>query len=131
VTIHLNLPAAAAGVSQGYLHIRGTRTDVDTVVPYWYAVTDQKPAVIPILSAPVSGPAGSAQRILFRVLDANGVLLSAVAPTVKVVSGSGTAQTVSLGEVSFTAFVRLGLAGSNVFEIDAGAASVQVSIQAQ
>src|SRR5205823_6295370 len=68
VNLRLGISDPAVGVSQGYLHIRGTRGDVDAVVPYWYAVSDQAPAEIPVLSSPDSGLAGSLQRITFRVI---------------------------------------------------------------
>jgi minor extracellular serine protease Vpr len=131
VDLRLRVSDAAVGVSQGYLRLRGSRSDTDTVVPYWYAVTDQTPANIPVLAAPDAGLAGSLQRITFRVIDRSGVPLTTTAPTVKVVGGSGSAQAVSSNDVNFIAAVRLGLGGANIFEIDAGAASVQVIIQSQ
>jgi minor extracellular serine protease Vpr len=131
VNLRLGVSDPAVGVSQGYVRLRGSRSDTDTVVPYWYAVSDHTPANIPVLAAPDSGLAGSLQRITFRVIDRNGVPLTNTVPTVKVIGGSGSAQAVSSNDVNFTAAVRLGLGGANIFEIDAGAASVQVIIQSQ
>jgi subtilisin family serine protease len=131
INLQLSVSDPAVGISQGYLHLRGTQTDADTVVPYWYAMTDQAPAGITLLASPDQGLAGSLQRIQFRVVDRNGVPLVAVAPSVKVIGGSGTAQGVSFADPNFIASVRLGLGGANIYEIDVGAASVQVVIQTQ
>jgi subtilisin family serine protease len=131
VNLRLGISAPAAGVSQGYVQIQGTRTGVNTVVPYWYAASDQTPSDIPVLSQPDTGPAGSLQRIVFRVVDRYGVPLGLALPSVKVVGGSGLAQGVSSDDPNFVASVRLGQGGANIYEIDAGAASVQVIIQTQ
>ena len=58
----------AAGESQGYVRTRGARAGVDLLVPYWYAVPDQTPFDIPVLSNPGTARA-SLQRIGFRVID--------------------------------------------------------------
>jgi len=130
VRVRLAVSAPLAGVSEGYLHIRSTRSDVDTIVPYWYAATDQQAFDIPILSAPSTGRTGSLQRINFRVIDRSGVPLFDTLPAVRVISGEGTVSSVTRNDVSFQALIRLGL-GANTFAIEAGQASVQVSIQAQ
>jgi subtilisin family serine protease len=131
LNLRLNVSSPAAGVSQGYVRIRAAGGDVETVLPYWFAISDQKPADIAVLSSPDSGVAGSIQRIQFRVVDSSGVPLTAVLPTAKVVGGSGAVQTVAGGQPNFTATVRLGQAGANIYEIDAGPASVQVVIQTE
>jgi hypothetical protein len=131
INLQLSVSNPATGISQGSVHLRGSRTDADTVVPYWFALSDQIPADIALLSAPDSGAAGSTQRIAFRVVDRNGVPLSALAPTVRVLGGSGSAQTVSFTDPNFVAAVRLGSGGANIYEIDAGSVSVQVIIQTQ
>jgi subtilisin family serine protease len=131
VTLRLAASAPVAGVSQGYLRIRSSRTDVETVVPYWYAATDQQPFEIVILSAPASGRGGSLQRINFRVIDRSGVPVFTILPTARVITGDGTVTSVVRNDLNFQAQIRLGDFGPNVFEIDAGQASIQVSIQAQ
>ncbi|MEI4896527.1 hypothetical protein Q8G71_35120, partial [Klebsiella pneumoniae] len=52
VSLRMPATAPAEGQAQGRLRIRGTRSDVETVIPYWYAVPDQVPADIAVLSAP-------------------------------------------------------------------------------
>jgi minor extracellular serine protease Vpr len=131
VTVRLTAAAPATGASQGYLRIRSSGTDVETTVPYWFASTDQQPFQIPVLSAPASGRSGSLQRINFRVVDRSGVPVSNVFPTVRAISGEGTVANVTRGDLNFQAQIRLGDFGANVFEIDAGAASIQVSIESQ
>ena len=130
LAVRLALSAPLAGVSEGYVHIRSTRSDVDTIVPYWYAATDQQAFDIPILSAPTTGRTGSLQRINFRVVDRSGVPLFDTLPAVRVINGEGTVSSVTRNDFSFQALIRLGL-GANTFAIEAGPASVQVSIQAQ
>ena len=131
LNLRLSVTEAAVSVSQGYLRIRGSRSDAESVVPYWYAVTDQAPADIAILAAPDTGFAGSLQRIVFRVVDRNGVILSSAAPTVTVIGGSGSSQSVITSEPNYTATVRLGAGGANIYQIVAGSASAQVIIQTQ
>ena len=132
-TVSLRLAGSGplAGVSQGFVYIRGTRTGVDTVVPYWYAATDQQPFEIPVLSAPAAGRAGSLQRIDFRVVDRSGVPVFDPLPGVQAIGGGGIVTNVTRNDLSFQALVRLGDFGANRFEIDAGQATVQVAIEAQ
>jgi hypothetical protein len=134
-SVALRMPASepAEGQAQGYLRIRGTRSDVETLVAYWYAFPDQVPADIAVLSAPGSGSAGALQRIIFRVVDRSGLAILTPPPVVSVAGGSGAVENLVSDDLfspgSFIAVVRLGLAdSSNIFEIRAGAVSTQVSI---
>ncbi len=131
IKVRLTATSLLAGASQGFVHIRSSRTDVDTVVPYWYALTDQQPFDIPVLAAPLSGRSGSVQRISFRVVDRSGVPVFDSFPAVRVISGDGVVTNVSRNDLSYLAVIRLGSFGTNVFEIDAGQASVQVNIEAR
>ena len=134
--LNLRLPQALLlpGQYEGYVHIHGTRTSVDTVVPYWFGVSDLQPASLPILSAPVAAAAGSVQQVVFRVIDRAGVPLTGATPSARVLSGLGSVEGVVpqnfTSPGAFSVGVRLDtLRGVNVFEIDAGNASVQVSIE--
>jgi subtilisin family serine protease len=130
--VHFSASPPADGQSQGYLHIRSAQTGMDTVVPYWFAVPDQIPFDIPVLSNPGLAQAGSIQRIGFRVIDRSGVPVTTVAPTLKVVTGSGSTFSVSFDGVNYLGVVRLGSdTPGNVYQIDAGPASVQFSITGQ
>jgi hypothetical protein len=130
--VHFSASPPAAGQSQGYLHIRSAQTGMDTVVPYWFAVPDQVPFDIPVLSNPGVAPAGSIQRIGFRIIDRSGVPVTTVTPTLKVVTGSGSTFTVSFDGVNYLGVVRLGSdTPGNVYQIDAGPASVQFSVTGQ
>jgi hypothetical protein len=102
-------------------------------VPYWYGVSDLTPYELPVLTLPASGSAGSLQQIEFRVIDRAGVPVTDAAPTARVITGAGSIVSVSpqnfLSPAVFLVEVRLDNAsGVNVFEIDAGSASVQVAI---
>jgi subtilisin family serine protease len=130
--VHFSASPPAAGQSQGYLHIRSGQTGMDTVVPYWFAVPDQVPFDIPVLSNPGVAQAGSIQRIGFRIIDRSGVPVTTVVPTLKVITGSGSTFTVSFDGVNYLGVVRLGSdTPGNVYQIDAGPASVQFSITGQ
>src|SRR5207247_1143078 len=107
-------------------------------VPYWYAVTSDEPAHITILDSIASARRGSVQReaVLFRITDVSGLNLTAAQPRVTAISGGGTAR----GVVSYDSDVpglfgfdaQLGpVAGPNLFRIQAGSVTADVSITAQ
>jgi hypothetical protein len=133
-----NARGQGPGTYQGGLTITGTSSGTRVNVPYWYAVTSDVPANVTILDSITSARRGSLQRqaILFRITDASGLNLPASQPQVTTVSGGGTAR----GVVSYDSDVpgmfgidvQLGpVAGTNVFRIQAGSVSADVSISAQ
>lgn len=136
IMLRANLQGAAPGEYQGYLYIRGASPGADIHVPYWQAVPSAVPAYLKILNQTDSGTPGSLLRgaISVRITDAAGVPLREPPPTVTVVSGGGSVVSVTSldDEVPglFQVNVRLGPeAGSNVFRIQAGSLSREVTIE--
>ena len=133
----VNFQAAnlAPGSYQGFLTITAASTGSSLRVPYWYAATANEPARIVILDRTTSGRANATLRnaIYFRVIDSSGVAITAVPPDVSVVSGDGVISRLNNfdSEVPglYSINVVLGFTpGANVFRIQAGSASREVTI---
>ncbi len=138
VTVTLVPPGPPAGEHQGFLWIRGGSTDAEIHVPYWYAITSDEPATLTIVHLTEEGPAGELlnRAIGIRLTDAAGVPIVRVLPRVTSVSGGGTVQSVVSADQRspglFEVSVRLGaVAGPNVFRIEAGSLSKEVTIEGQ
>jgi minor extracellular serine protease Vpr len=133
-----NAGGQAPGTYQGVLTITGTSSGTRIHVPYWYAVMTDVPAHITILDSTASGRRGSVQRqaVLFRITDVSGLNLAGAQPVVTAVSGGGMARGVVSYDSDvpgmFGVDVQLGpVAGANVFRIQAGDVTAEVSITAQ
>ncbi len=127
----------APGQYEGFIQIQGSAAAVPTRVPYWLAVPSTTPALITVLSTATDASAGStlADAVIFRVTDAAGVPVS-VTPQVTAVSGGGRVNGISgLGSSypnDYVLNVHLGNApGPNIFQIQAGSVSMQVTITGQ
>lgn len=132
------LRGTTVGPHEGYVVVSGTTTGTHIRVPYWYAATEYVPAHINVMSKITGGRRGSVQRdaLKFRVLDVSGVALSGGTPEVTVTSGGGTVRRVRVYDSQvpgvFGLDVQLGLvAGANVFRIQAGDITTEVSIAGQ
>ena len=117
---------------EGVLVVRGTQSEVESRIPYWYAVPSQNAAVISLIEPPSSARASSTQRLRFHVLDAAGVPLTGE-PKVTTERGGGAVMSVeSMDSVYpglFVATVRLGeFGGENVFTIEAGGIKKLITI---
>ncbi len=141
-TTDLGVVFAASGLTsggyEGFITITGASSGTVARVPYWYATTSDTPSFIAILDSTTSARRGSMQRdaILFRVTDAAGVALPAAQAQVSVVSGGGAVGTVHSYDADvpglFGVDVQLGFAaGQNVFQVQAGPVTVNVSITGQ
>ena len=135
ITLTMNGSGLTAGEYQGVLTVHGTRSEVATRIPYWFAVPSDTPAHITVLSFAETGAPEATIRgaIDFRVTDAAGVPITAPTPRVSVVSGGGQVLSVDLLDQEvpglFSVAVRLGsTAGDNVFRIEAGALQEEVTI---
>jgi subtilisin family serine protease len=116
-----NLPPQAY---EGVLVVRGTQSDVESRIPYWYAVPSQRASVISVIEPPGTGRTSSTQRLRFHVLDSAGVPLTGE-PKVTAERGGGLAMSVESLDSTypglFVASVRLSeIAGENMFAIEAG-----------
>jgi hypothetical protein len=106
-------------------------------VPYWFAVPSGTPAFVTMLTSTATATAGSTltEAAVFRITDAAGLPVP-TAPSVTTVSGGGRVNGIAgLGSSypnDYAVSVRLGAQpGSNVFQIQAGNASTQITITGQ
>ncbi len=140
IPLHFSAAGLAPGRYEGYITIQGSRSGVLTRVPYWYGVQSPTPGYITILNQATSGTVGSAvsQAMIFRITDQFGIPMNLSSPnfSVSAVSGGGSVTRVqSAGNqspYSFVVSVRLGTtAGNNVFRIQVGTLTKDVSIPGQ
>jgi minor extracellular serine protease Vpr len=123
------------GSYEGVLTITAASTGKVVHVPYWYAATSGTPAQITVMNVSTGGRRGALvrQAVLFRITDVSGVTLGDATPTVTVTSGGGSVSRVNDYDSQipglFGIDVRLGpSAGANVFHIEAGSASLDVTV---
>ncbi|MGI8989703.1 MAG: S8 family serine peptidase [Bryobacteraceae bacterium] len=135
VTFDFSRAPTAPGAYEGVIRLQSGATGIESRMPYFYAVPSAPKRIQIVLSDP-SAPAGTfdPEAAFFRVVDENGVALKAtIKPTAYAVSGGGTVVSVNLRDQivtdSFAINVRLGPnAGPNVFRIQAGAVTKDVTI---
>ncbi len=135
VTVSFRATGLPAGEYQGFIEVRSSDGSLARV-PYWGAVPAPEPQVVTILSAATSGTAGRRvdRAIVFRLTDNNGVIFTQAQPTVSMVKGGGSVFRVYSRDAifpgQFAADVILGdQPGDNVFRIQAGSASREVTIR--
>ncbi len=136
LTLSLSAEGLPPGEYQGFIRVQGSRPGTDIHVPYWYAIPSAAPAYIKIVDQEESGATGALLRrgIALRVLDGAGIPLLEPQPTVTVVSGGGTVISVTSADELYPGLwdvtVRLGTTpGNNVFRIEAGSVSKEVTIE--
>ncbi|MDP8982255.1 MAG: S8 family serine peptidase [Acidobacteriota bacterium] len=135
VAVQYTNSGLAPGSYWGFLQIQGSQNQTVTAVPYWYGVGSQTAQYVSVFNPPTSARRGSRQSIVLRITDAEGIALAA-APNVTITDGGGSV--ISLFSVdadipgALELVVRLGpAAGNNVFHIDAGAVSKDLTITGQ
>lgn len=125
ILVDLNANGLAAGECQGILRIRGTRSGVETRIPYWFAVLSGQPRYIhTVYIAPT---------LYVRAVDQSGVVVNTIQPTVTVVSGegsvTGTVQSVDRIYPGFWSVrVQLGPQGASTFRVSFDALSKDVPL---
>jgi subtilisin family serine protease len=135
VPVEWSASGLTAGTYEGFVTVQGLVSGTTIQVPYWYAVTSNEPARITVLSTTASGRRGATVRdaVLIRVTDAAGVIVPNVVPRVTVVSGGGAFQGAasydreSPGVLGLSFTLGAG-AGVNVFRVEAGGASREITI---
>lgn len=136
-TLSLRLAARGAppGEYQGNIWILGPQTGAELHIPWWHAVPSAVPAFLKIVRQMEQGSAGALLRraISVRVTDPSGIPLREPPPRVSVVSGGGSVVSVDSVDSEFPGLfdvnVRLGpQAGNNVFRVEAGNLSREVTI---
>lgn len=125
----------APGAQEGFVQILSMTTGSIMSVPYWYAVSNNEPAGITILSTVQSARRGARQvdAVLFRVVDAAGLPLPQAAVSVTSTAGGGVARGVRSYDTEIPGLlgleVQMGIAaGVNAFRIEAGGVSRDVTI---
>lgn len=138
IPLNFDTTGLAAGAYEGFVNVLATSSGIESRVPYWYGLRSETPASIKILDSTASGRRAAVVRdaILFRLTDGSGIPLTAVQPDISVVSGGGAVVAFNSYDLDvpglFGVDVRLGpLAGTNVFRIQAGALSVDVTVSAR
>ena len=135
IPLQWTVTGLSPGTYEGYLTITGSSSGTRIQVPYWYGSTSTEPSHVSVLDSLDSARSRSMLRdaIYFRITDASGLPLTTVRPTVTVVSGGGAVRTVNSYDSDipglFGVDVQLGSTpGTNVFHIQAGTVSADVSI---
>lgn len=135
LTLTVSPQGLAPGEYQGFVRIQGSRPEADIRVPYWYAIRSDVPVQIKIVDQDESGAPGALLRdaIALRVTDGAGIPLTADPPAVTVVSGGGSVVSVTSADEVYPGLwevtLRLGgAAGNNVFRVEAGSLSKEVTI---
>lgn len=131
VGIRFEATNLTAAEYQGFIVIRGSVSDSEARVPWWYGVASNAVATVTALPRRDSGTTGSTQQIFARPTDLSGLPVD-VTPAAEAVEGGGSVSRVSRSPVYpgfFVVEVRLGTAaGPNVFEVSAGGKSTRVTI---
>jgi hypothetical protein len=128
--------ALAPGQYEGVITVQGTQSNVITRVPYWYGAPTGVPAHITVLENPSTGgplAAGSRTEVIFRVTDATGLPVTTLLPVASSVSGGGSViglTPYAFGYNSFALSVQVS-SGTNIFQIQVGPLTLQVSVLAQ
>jgi minor extracellular serine protease Vpr len=135
VTVRIQGTTLAPRAYEGTLVVRGTRSEIESRIPYWYAVRSEQAQTISIVAPESSGRVSSTRTLQFHVLDGAGLPLTA---TPKVSAEEGGGFVISVESVDgvypglFAATVRLGdLAGDNVFAIQSGGMKRLVTIRGE
>jgi subtilisin family serine protease len=124
------------GEYEGYIVVQGTRSEIRTRVPYWYAVPSGAPAFVNVLDVKDSGKVGSTvrQAVVFQVTDRSGVALPESRPRIVPLDGGDYRRLISAdSEIPgvFVADLVLGtLPGTQRFRIEVGELTATVSLQA-
>jgi subtilisin family serine protease len=132
ITVRMQGTNLDARSYEGVLAVRGTQSEVESRIPYWYAVPSQAAATISVIAPDSRGRVSSSKRLSFHVLDAAGLPIP-VEPKVTAEQGGGVVMSVQSLDSTypglFVATVRLGeLSGENAFAIEAGGITKVVRI---
>jgi hypothetical protein len=124
----------AEGEYQGTLIVRGTASDAELRIPYWYAVISRTPGRLASFLQPATASVNGTATLHVRVTDASGVILPDIQPEVTVKSGDGFPSSVRSVDDLYPGVwriqVRMGpFPGPNVFVVKAGEQSLEISVR--
>ena len=114
--------------------VKGSKSDIDIRVPYWYGVSSLDPASIAVVLDPASPVAALGRStVTFRVTDSSGQALDDAKPEIEAVTAGGTVESVDPDPRAnglFVGRVRVGRTAATlyVFRIKAGAATELIGI---
>jgi subtilisin family serine protease len=91
--LHWNASDLPPGEYQGFVRVRGARTEVDARIPYWYAVRSGTPRFVTLIQPPDSERTGETVRVFARVTD--GVGLPLFDPELRVTAETGGGEVLS------------------------------------
>ncbi|PYT28453.1 MAG: hypothetical protein DMG57_14250 [Acidobacteria bacterium] len=135
VTVALTGFGLPPGSYDSFIHILGAKSGVESRVPVWYGVASGVPANITILNVKDKPSPGSLNpdAAFFRVTDAGGITVPDASPKATVVSGGGSVHDITVMDGTFPGVFGLSVtlgrtAGSNVFRIQAGDVTKEVTI---
>lgn len=134
ISLGLQASSVPPGAYQGFISIRCSATDIETRVPYWFAVRSTTAKAIQLFNPPESAATRAQRTFRFRVLDASGLPIL-TAPQVTSAEGGGRVVDVISLDSNYpgvwSAVVQLGAEpGPNKFVIEAGGLRQEVTIQA-
>jgi minor extracellular serine protease Vpr len=138
VPVAFTADGLSPGQYEGFIAIQGAAAGTATNVPYWFGVPSGQAVYITVLNQTAASAAGSSvpAAVVFRVTDSAGLPVNSIVPSITAVSGGGSVLGVgSLGSAypnDYGAGVRLGKqAGANLFQIQAGAVTITITITGQ
>jgi hypothetical protein len=114
------------GSQQGHLVLRGTKTEAQVRVPYWYGVRGGDPKGVSIWQNQFTGSPGGTLRnaFLFRITDASGSILEDPKADVTPVGRGAVVDVRPTAGRAFAVDVRLGVtSGTYTFQVKAGDAT--------
>ncbi len=135
VTVRLSAAELTAGEHQGFLLVKGTQSEVELRLSYWYGASDKVAKTIALSPRSTSVRAGAQFQLWMRVADASGAAMVDTEPVVESTDGGGSVESVRLLEPDFPGMwlvnLRLGLVGGeiNAFRFKVGEVTRTVSLR--
>ena len=135
VTVRLSGAELTPGEHQGFLLVKGTQSEVELRLPYWYGASDKVAKTIALSPRSTSVRAGALFQLWMRVADASGAAMVDTEPVVESTDGGGSVETIRLLEPDFPGMwlvnLRLGLVSGeiNTFRFKVGEATRIVSLR--
>ncbi|MBN9658542.1 MAG: S8 family serine peptidase [Acidobacteria bacterium] len=133
VVVSWNGAGMTAGAYQGAITITSANTGKTSRVPYWFASSTGTPVSLNMMYSAGSVSRNRWTTVYFRVLDAAGLALNSVNPTISIVSGGGAIGRVVNDDANWPGIYEVSIhpgaaPGDNVFRLQAGDATLNFTI---